>query len=134
MGWLHLVLVLGILTSGCGQIAYQRFDKQMWANYVHVNELKKGMSKEEVRGIAGPPDIRESGDYPGGRYTIYFYLTHSMDFEQSNTVRNGYTPLVFKNDHLVGMGKRDYLGAVDRIQSETQEMPKGSVPWGRITH
>ena len=133
MAWLQLLLVLGILTSGCGQVAYQRFDKQMWANYIHVNELKKGMSQEEVTGIMGPPGIRESGDYRGGHYTIYFYLTHSMDFENSNTVRSGYTPLVFKNDRLVGIGKRDYRGAVDRAEWETQEMPKESLPWGR-TH
>jgi outer membrane protein assembly factor BamE (lipoprotein component of BamABCDE complex) len=133
MAWLQLLLVLGILTSGCGQVAYQRFDKQMWANYIHVNELKKGMSQEEVTGIMGPPGIRESGDYRGGHYTIYFYLTHSMDFENSNTVRSGYTPLVFKNDRLVGIGRRDYRGAVDRAESETQGMPKESLPWGR-TH
>jgi outer membrane protein assembly factor BamE (lipoprotein component of BamABCDE complex) len=133
MAWLQLVLVLGILTSGCGQVAYQRFDKQMWTNYIHVNELQKGMSKEEVAGIMGSPGIRESGDYRGGHYTIYFYLTHSMDFEDSNTVRNGYTPLVFKNDRLVGIGKRAYLGAVDRMESENQRMPRQSLPWSR-TH
>jgi outer membrane protein assembly factor BamE (lipoprotein component of BamABCDE complex) len=133
MAWLQLILVLGILTSGCGQVAYQRFDKQMWANYIHVNELQKGMSQAEVTGIMGPPGIRESGDYRGGHYTMFFYLTHSMDFEDSNTVRSGYTPLVFKNDRLVGIGRRDYRAAVDRGESETQGMPKASLPWSR-TH
>jgi outer membrane protein assembly factor BamE (lipoprotein component of BamABCDE complex) len=124
MAWLHLVLVL---------VAYQRFEKKMWANYIHVNELKKGMSKEEVLGIMGPPGTEESGDYRGGHYTMFFYLTHSMDFEESNTVRSGYTPLVFQNDRLVGIGKRDYRRAVDALEEGSQEMPKGSLPWGR-TH
>ena len=131
MAWLHLVLVLGMLTAGCGQVAYQRFEKKMWSNYVHVNELKKGMTREEVLGIMGPPGIKESGDYQGGHYTMFFYLTHSMDFEESNTVRNGYTALVFKNDRLVGIGRRDYRGAVDAMESESQGMPKSSLPWGR---
>jgi hypothetical protein len=87
------------------------------------------MAKTEVLGIMGPPGISESGDYRGGHYTILFYLTHSMDFDESNTVRNGYTPLVFKNDTLVGMGKRDYRQAVDR--PEAVGVPAGSLPWGR---
>jgi len=91
--------------------------------------LKLGMTRSEVLGTMGPPGINESGDYRGGHYTIYFYLTHSMDFEESNTVRNGYTPLLFKNDRLVGIGKRDYRQAVDRPESEG--MPRGSLPWSR---
>jgi outer membrane protein assembly factor BamE (lipoprotein component of BamABCDE complex) len=130
MAWAYLIVVLGMLTAGCGeQIMYQRFDKSMWSNYSHVNELKLGMSKAEVLGIMGSPGNTESGDYRGGRYTVFFYLTHSMDFDESNTVRNGYTPLVFKNDRLVGIGKRDYRQAVDR--PEAVGVPAGSLPWSR---
>jgi hypothetical protein len=133
MAWLHLVVILGLLLSGCGQVAYQRFEKKMWSNYVHLNELKLGMSKEEVLGIMGPPEVKEEGDYRGGHYIIYFYLTHSMDFDESNTVRNGYSPLVFKNDRLVGIGRRAYRGAVDRMESESQGVPAVNLPWSR-TH
>ena len=129
MAWLHLLLVLGMLTAGCDRVLYQRFDKSMWSNYVHLNEVKMGMTKSEVLGIMGPPGIKESGDYRGGHYTVYFYLTHSMDFEESNTVRNGYTPLVFKNDRLTGIGKRDYRQAVDRPEAE--QVPRGNLPWSR---
>jgi hypothetical protein len=130
MAWAYLLLAVGLVASGCGeQILYQRFDKSMWANYAHVNELKIGMSKAEVLGIMGPPGNTESGDYRGGSYTVLFYLTHSMDFDDSSTVRNGYTPLVFKNDRLVGIGKRDYRQAVDR--PGPTEAPAGSLPWGR---
>jgi hypothetical protein len=77
----------------------------------------------------GPPGISESGDYRAGHYTILFYLTHSMDFDESNTVRSGYTPLVFQNDRLVGIGRRDYRQAVDRTESEG--VPRGNLPWSR---
>ncbi len=119
MSWLKLLLLLVMLSAGCTEhVLYQRFDKDMWANYVHSNDLKTGMTRQEVVGIMGQPGIRESGDYRGGHYVIYFYLTHSMDFDNSNTVRGGYTPLVFQNDKLVGIGKRDYRMAVDRPDLE----------------
>lgn len=127
MAWLHLLVVLGMFSVGCGEVLYQRFEKGMWSSYIRLNEVKLGMPVSEVVGIMGPPAIRESGDYRGGHYTIYFYLTHSMDFPESNTVRGGYTPLVFKNDRLVGMGKRDYRQAVDRPEEETAP----NLPWKR---
>lgn len=125
MSWLPLILVLTMFSAGCAEhVLYQRFDKDMWSKYVHVNELQLGMSKSEVVGIMGQPGIRESGDYRGGHYDIYFYLTHSMDFTDSSTVRGGYTPLVFQKDRLVGIGKRDYRMAVDR--PDMGDLPKPS--------
>jgi hypothetical protein len=115
MSWLNLILLLGLLSAGCSEhVLYQRFEKDMWSNYMRLNEVHVGMSKGEVVGIMGQPGTREDGDYRGGRYTIYFYLTHSMDFPDSNTVRGGYTPLVFKDNRLEGIGKLDYRRAVDR--------------------
>ena len=114
MIWLRLLLLLGIFSAGCEHVLYQRFEKDMWSNYVHLNQLHPGMNRAEVVGIMGQPGIREEGDYRGGHYVIYFYLTHSMDFDDSDTVRGGYTPLVFKGNKLVGIGKRDYRMAVDR--------------------
>lgn len=114
MSWLPLLIILLISSTGCDTVLFQRFEKDMWANYVHLNELHAGMSKSEVEGIMGQPGIREEGDYRGGHYTTYFYLTHSMDFDDSNTVRGGYTPLVFQGSKLVAIGKREYRMAVDR--------------------
>jgi len=128
MAWLHLLVVLGMFSVGCGeQVLFQRFEKNMWSNYIRLNEVKRGMRTSEVVGIMGEPGVREEGDYRGGHYTIFFYLTHSMDFPESNTVRNGYTPLVFKNDILMGMGKRDYRLAVDRPGEDGAP----NLPWTR---
>jgi outer membrane protein assembly factor BamE (lipoprotein component of BamABCDE complex) len=127
MSRLHLILLLAMLTVGCNtqNVLYQRFEKDMWSNYVHVNELQLGMTRGEVVGIMGQPGTQEEGNYRGGQYVIYFYLTHSMDFADSNTVRGGYTPLVFQNDKLVGVGKRDYRMAVDRPEGANPP----NLPW-----
>ncbi len=115
MSWLRLILILGIFSAGCTeQVLYQRFEKDMWSNYVRLNDVHPGMTRAEVVGIVGQPGIKEEGDYRGGHYVYYFYLTHSMDFDDSNTVRGGYTPLVFKDNKLVAIGKREYRMSVDR--------------------
>jgi hypothetical protein len=131
MALIHLILILTMLTAGCEHVLFQRFSKDMWSSYIKLNEVKPGMSRAEVVGIVGQPQTKEEGEYAGGHYVIYFYLTHSMDFEESNTVRGGYTPLVFKGDKLIGIGARDYRQAVDRPSHEGA--PRGDLPWSR-TH
>lgn len=125
---LSTILVLGMLLAGCDTMLYPRFEKDMWSSYIRLQDVKMGMSTAEVQGIAGPPGIKEEGDYRSGHYVFYFYLTHSMDYEGGETVRGGYTPLVFKQDRLVGIGKRAYRGAVER--PEGGEAP--DMPWKRV--
>ena len=128
MAGLRLVLALGLLVAGCDSILYPRFEKSMWSSYIQMQELKLGMSTSEVESIMGPPTIREAGDYRGGHYVFWFYLTHSMDYQGGETVRNGYTPLVFQNGRLEGIGRRAYKTAVER--PEGAETPED--PWKRV--
>ena len=117
MSWLRLVLVflvLGILVTGCDSVLYPRFEKSMWSSYMRMQELKLGMSQGSVESIMGKPNIQEEGDYRGGHYVFWFYLTHSMDYTGGSTVRNGYTPLVFQRGRLEGIGRRAYKQAVER--------------------
>lgn len=125
MSWLSLVLIIIPLVWGCGppKILTQWPKKEIFATYFREQQVKLGMDREEVEGIMGPPQIKEEADYQGGRYLLYFYRTHNMDYAQSNTVRGGYTPLVFQNNQLVGKGRRDYLKAVDRAWSESSPPP-----------
>jgi hypothetical protein len=102
---------------------YPRFEKSMWSTYIHIQDVRPGMEIAEVEGLMGPPGIKEEGDYRGGHYVFYFYLTHSMDYEGGGTVRNGYTPLVFQKGRLVGIGKRAYRAAVDRPEEGETPLP-----------
>ena len=128
MAWLQVILALGMLVAGCDTMLYPRFEKAMWSTYIHLQDVRPGMAMSEVEGLMGPPGIREEGDYRGGHYVFYFYLTHSMDYEGGETVRNGYTPLVFQQGRLVGIGKRAYRAAVER--PEGGESP--GLPWKRV--
>ena len=129
MRWLGIAAALAFLAMGCEAYLYPRFEKGMWSSYVKLQDVQLGMSQQEVEAIMGAPAQKEEGDYRGGRFTVYYYLTHTMDSEGSETVRGGYTPMVFQDDRLVGIGKRAYRGAVDRPMAE--EPPRGDLPWTR---
>jgi len=99
---------------------------EVYLGMLREQGVKLGMSREEVEGIMGPPQIKEEGDFRGGRFLLYFYRTHNMDYPESDTVRGGYTPFVFQNNRLVGKGRRGYLKAVDRSWSE--DVPPPTAP------
>ena len=124
MSWLCLVLIVIPLAWGCGRpVLTQWPKKEIFATYFREQGVKLGMSREEVEGIMGAPQIKEEGNFRGGQFLLYFYRTHNMDYPESSTVRGGYTPFVFQNNRLVGKGKRDYLKAVDRSWAEDLAPP-----------
>jgi len=114
-----LIVLLVLLACGCGGRVLTQWPRQeIFAAYVRQQEVKLGMTQAEVEGIMGPPQVRQEGDYRQGRFVMYFYRTHNMDYEGSGTVRGGYTPFIFQNDRLVGKGQRDYRHTIDRAASE----------------
>jgi outer membrane protein assembly factor BamE (lipoprotein component of BamABCDE complex) len=129
MSWFSILLICGVLVGGCTTERFQtQLPKQGSFNlYFRLQNVNTGMTRSEVEAVMGPPQIREAGDYRKGHFVFYYYRTHSMDYDGSNTVRGGYTPLVFQKDVLVGMGTRDYLKAVDRPWME----PAEKAPWQR---
>lgn len=126
MHFLALVLVLVWLAGGCGETVLTQWPReQILSKYFRLQDVRLGMSQTEVESIMGPPQVQETGDFRAGRFTFYFYRTHNMDYEGSETVRGGYTPLVFQGDRLVGKGRRDYHRAADRLIEEEAPAP----PW-----
>ena len=108
---LYLVLLLACLPA-CGErVLYPRISPSMWSSYFQLQDIKLGMTKQEVIAKMGPPRVMEEGGKSGE--TFLFYQTHNMDTEGSETIRGGLTPLVFQNDRLVGIGQRAYNRAMD---------------------
>jgi hypothetical protein len=134
MSWLAILLLIVPLVWGCGgKIATQWPQKKIFAEYFRQQQVKLGMSREEVESIMGPPQIREEGDYRGGNFQMYFYRTHNMDYPESNTVRGGYTPFIFQNNRLVGKGSRAYYQAVDQSAWSNEVAPPARAPYRSIS-
>ena len=129
MSWLSILLLIVPLAWGCGgKMLTQWPQRQIFTEFFRQQQVKIGMSREEVEAIMGPPQIREEGDFRGGNFLLYFYRTHNMDYPESNTVRGGFTPFIFQNNRLVGRGKRAYLRAVDRSAWSGDVAPPSRAP------
>jgi hypothetical protein len=124
MSRLTLALLCVVLACSCApRVLTQWPQKKIFSTYFRLQEVRMGMSREDVEGVMGPPQVLEEGDFRGGHFVLYFYRTHNMDYEESGTVRGGYTPLIFQNNRLVGKGNRDYLRAVDRSWGDSIAPP-----------
>jgi len=130
MSWLPVLVVLSLLFSGCGDTVLTQLPRQdIFRDYFRLQDVRLGMSRPEVEAIMGAPHTREEGDYRQGHFIFYFYRTHNMDYEGSETVRGGYTPLIFQKDVLVGLGRRDYFRAVDRPWGSEGTAPSWQRSW-----
>ncbi|MEJ2092560.1 MAG: hypothetical protein P8X65_10260 [Syntrophobacterales bacterium] len=98
MSWLSLVLIVFPLVCGCGQkILTQWPKKEIFSTYFREQGVKLGMSREEVEGIMGAPQIKEEGNFRGGHFLLYFYRTHNMDYPRRAIPCGGATrPWFFK--------------------------------------
>jgi hypothetical protein len=103
------------------KVLYPRIEPTMWSSYFQLQEVKLGMTKQEVIARMGPPRVQEEGKKSGESFL--FYLTHNMDTEGSETIRGGLTPLVFKEDRLVGIGQRAYNRAMAFPSKDANTLP-----------
>lgn len=119
---LYLVLLTALLPA-CEKVLYPRIEPSMWSSYFQLQEVKPGMTRQEVISRMGPPRVVEEGGKSGENYSFLFYQTHNMDFDGSETIRGGLTPMVFKGDRLVGVGQRAYNRAMAFPGKDSTALP-----------
>jgi hypothetical protein len=118
---LYLVLLMACLPACSEKVLYPRIEPTMWSSYFQLQDVRPGMTKQEVISRMGPPRVSEEGGRSGE--TFLFYQTHNMDSEGSETIRGGLTPLVFKDDRLVGVGQRAYNRAMAFPSRDATTLP-----------
>ena len=121
---LYLILWMVFLPVCADKVLYPRIEPTMWSNYFQMQEVRPGMTKQEVVSRMGPPRVTEEGRNSGD--SILFYQTHNMDTAGSETIRGGLTPFVFKDDRLVAIGQRSYNRAMafpEKNENSSQYQP-----------
>ena len=102
-----VLLGLLILSSmiGCAD-GIMRRGKEAARNLSRLNELKIGMTKNEVVTLMGQPSKTEAYEIQGKNLEFWLYLTK---YERPYSAPNPeYTPLAFEGDILIGWGMDYY--------------------------
>ena len=109
------LLTLAGLLSGCivvngkgGWIAEWELEQE--ENRRIISELDIGTSRDAVVAQLGTPNFSEAFTSEGEEYRVLFFRTQRRHSD-GDTTRNETTPLVFKDDHLIGWGD-DVLASI----------------------
>ena len=103
-----LVLILATGLSACVVAVNDGWHNADWEEEQNHNRetiagLALGSSMASVTAQLGAPDLSEAYMSGEDRYTVYFYRTQHRRSD-GDTTRNETTPLLFKNEILLGWG------------------------------
>lgn len=104
---LILVSTPFIYLSGCiyvgGDGWHDNWESQQRENRQHINDLELSEKRSAVEMRLGTPDFTDAFARDDDVYRVLYYRTHRKHSD-GDTSRDETTPLIFKNDVLVGWG------------------------------
>lgn len=106
-------LVVTSLLSGCVVIGGQHSWNDDWIeeqrrNSERINQLEIGMQRTDVMDRLGSPNFSEAYTREDDEYRVLFYRTQRRHAD-GETTRDETTPLVFRNNVLLGWGQDVYV-------------------------
>lgn len=109
-------VVLATALSGCIFVDGDHdWDNKDWrheqnANLDKISELEMGATRSSVKAELGTPHYTEAFVQQGQEYRVLYYRTQHRHAD-GETSKDETTPLVFKEDQLIGWGE-DVLSAI----------------------
>lgn len=106
---LPLMVIVPMLLTGCIVVGgLDGLDESEWhsgssENRRIISELEIGADRRSVVERLGAPHMSEASVKNGDEFRILFYRTKHRHFD-ADTSKDETTPLVFKNDKLIGWG------------------------------
>lgn len=99
---------LAVFMSGCIVIG-DRDNHDDWRevqreNRQIISDLELGTSRDRVLVLMGAPAFSEAFSRDGADYRVLYYRTQHRRSD-GDTTKDETTPLVFKNDRLIGWGQ-----------------------------
>lgn len=109
---LCLVALLSLTATGCVYINGASVGQDDWrevqqGNREMISQLEMGSQRSVVVQKLGTPSDSEAFNHDGEAVSVLFYRTHRKHSD-GETTRNETTPLIFKNDVLIGWGDTLY--------------------------
>ena len=114
-----IVLMLAIMLMNCSNSPMVT-SRDAEKNKIDMMQLKIGMSQKDVREIMGNPYKTKEEVIGGESYQVWFYLTKGTMLGQTELVDENFTPIVFKDEIVIGWGYHyyDYLRDVNNIRAK----------------
>lgn len=110
-------LILPLSLTGCIVVDGDNFDdyhdsRSDWQDHQrdnrrHISQLSPGMSYQQVRDLMGLADFNEFYEKDGAKVQVLYYRTHWRKGD-GETTKDECTPLVIKDNQLVGWGETAY--------------------------
>jgi hypothetical protein len=109
---LCLVAILSLAATGCVYVNGKNVNLDDWQevqqdNRELISQLDIGMQRSAVIQKLGTPSDSEAFSHDGEEVRVLFYRTQRKHAD-GETSRDETTPLVFKNDILIGWGDSVY--------------------------
>lgn len=109
---LSAVSLLALAGTGCVFIDGEHVSRDDWQvtqrdNREAISQLVIGSSRSDVVAKLGTPSESEAFTDDGDEVRVLFYRTHRKHSD-GETTRDETTPLVFRNDRLIGWGDKVY--------------------------
>ncbi|MFK7829306.1 MAG: DUF3192 domain-containing protein [Congregibacter sp.] len=113
---LCLVCLLSLGVTGCIFVDGEHVSREDWSrsqrdNREMISQLAINMQRSEVLEKLGTPADSEAFTHQEEEVRVLFYRTH-WKHGDGETTRDETTPLVFKNDRLIGWGDTVYANAL----------------------
>ena len=86
------------------------WDEDQQTNRKYISELSLGTQRSAVLLKLDTPSYSEAFIKDGEEYSVLFYRTHHVSSD-GDTTKDETTPLIFKNDQLMGWGQ-EVLGSL----------------------
>jgi outer membrane protein assembly factor BamE (lipoprotein component of BamABCDE complex) len=96
-----------IIVGGEHGWVHSDWEKEQRRNSERISQLDIGMERVDVIDRMGSPDFSEAYTRDDAEYRVLFYRTQRRHGDGATT-RDETTPLVFRNDTLVGWGDEVY--------------------------
>lgn len=101
------VISVGGDDSDGGYSTSANWEKREYNNRKHISNLENNTHFEDVVRKMGVADFTEMYKKDDGTYRVLFYRTQRA-MDDGVTTKEECTPLVFKNDRLIGWGDTAY--------------------------
>jgi outer membrane protein assembly factor BamE (lipoprotein component of BamABCDE complex) len=117
---LFCLAFIGLIGCGGSPLATGQLAEK---NKIYLMKLKADMTKAEVRRVMGNPYKIEIKTIDNSKYEIWYYVTAGTFLGQYEYLDKNFTPIIFKNEKVLGWGRYyyDYIMDINNARQKTLE-------------